>query len=474
MKIISVVGARPNFMKIAPLVHAIDRHNTGLVADTDCGGSGVPADGSSLEGVQGESQTPPARGSGGGKPPLPKFIDHILVHTGQHYDVRMSQAFFEQLGIPAPDINLEIGSGSHAEQVGQTMMAFEKVLQQHRPDWVIVVGDVNATCACSITAKKEHVKVAHIEAGLRSFDLDMPEEINRMVTDRLSDLLFTTDEIASQNLRNEGVPDEKIKQVGNIMIDTLEANRARAAALEIAQIIEDNRLNEARGGEPGTASSAPPAWGVRSTPQTSRAVAEKESTPRPAATKPAGRRQVGPGAEPRSPFPLSYALMTMHRPSNVDEKAVLEPIMRFLMDEVAADLPLLWPIHPRSQKRLQEFGLWDDVVHCGNLILLQPVGYHEMLRLNMDAQLMLTDSGGLQEECCVLGTPCLTLRANTERPVTLTEHGGASILVGNNCTDIRAGYAALRKLPRQPSSPPLWDGRTAERIVGELAKPENR
>ena len=378
MKIISVVGARPNFMKIAPFVRAIEAHNTN-------------------------------------HPDKP--VRHILVHTGQHYDMRMSEGFFRSLSIPDPDINLEIGSGSHAEQVGQTMIAFEKVLLQEKPDWVVVVGDVNATLACSVTAKKLCVKVCHIEAGLRSGDMTMPEEINRLVTDRLSDLLLTPDRLSSENLRREGVPEERIGFVGNIMIDTLEANRDKAAILDPTAILRDNFL-----------------------------------LPR-----------VGcPALEG------GYVLLTMHRPSNVDRQEVLEPILNFLTDEVAAQMPVIWPIHPRARKMLETFSLWSKAVACSNLILLHPVGYHEMLRLNMQATIMLTDSGGLQEECCVLGTPCLTLRWNTERPVTLKEHGGASVLVGNNVDRIRNEFSIALEIGRVPQRPDLWDGKAAVRCVDAL------
>jgi UDP-N-acetylglucosamine 2-epimerase (non-hydrolysing) len=392
MKIISVVGARPNFMKIAAFAHAIERHNADL---------------STKNQEQGTKNA----------------IQHILVHTGQHYDERMSKSFFDVLKIPHPDIDLGIGSGSHSEQVGNTMIAFEKVLQEHKPDWVVVVGDVNATCACSITAKKEHIKVAHIEAGLRSFDMEMPEEINRLVTDRLSDLLFTADELSSENLRKEGVPEERIKFVGNIMIDTLEAHREAAAKRDIATIARDNAL-----------------------------VPLSESQ--------------------RSAFSVpnfSFSLMTMHRPSNVDTKAILEPIIDFLIEEVCKEHPLLWAIHPRAEKQLKTFGLWERVVATENLILLHPLSYHEMLRLNMGADLMLTDSGGLQEECCVLGTPCMTLRWNTERPITLREHGGASVLVGNAVDNLHREYATIQLLDRTAQRPPLWDGQTADRIVEIMA-----
>ena len=372
MKIISVVGARPNFMKVAPFCRALKAYPD---------------------------------------------VQHILVHTGQHYDVRMSEQFFKELDIPNPDINLEIGSGSHAEQVGRTMIAFEKVLREEKPDWVVVLGDVNATCACSITAKKEHIKCAHIEAGLRSRDMDMPEEINRLVTDRLSDLLLTPDRLSNANLKAEGVPDEKIKFVGNIMIDTLEREREKAAVLDINAIAKENLIDEIAGREL-------PVLGER-----------------------------------------GYVAMTMHRPSNVDQAETLVPAMRFFLDEVSKDYPIVWAIHPRAQKMLKTFGLWDEVVANPQMVLVKPLGYHAMLRLNMGARLFMTDSGGLQEECCVLGTPCLTMRWNTERPITLMENGGASILVGNAVDKIREAYKSQIDATRRPSRPELWDGHTAERIA---------
>ena len=264
MKIISVVGARPNFMKIAPFIQVVSAYN--------------------------KSQE--------------EKIEHILVHTGQHYDDRMSKTFFKSLNIPNADINLGIGSGSHAEQVGHTMIAFEKVLLEKKPDWVIVLGDVNATLACSVAAKKLHIRVCHIEAGLRSFDERMPEEINRLVTDRLSDLLLTPDELSIENLKKEGVPTSKIEFVGNIMIDTLESNRAKASNLIINEIIEDNFIQEQKSNI-------------------------FKSTTHP------------------------FALMTMHRPSNVDQNEVLVPIIRFLLDEVCPGIPIIWPIHPRTQNQLQ-------------------------------------------------------------------------------------------------------------------------
>jgi len=352
-------------------------------------------------------------------------IQHILVHTGQHYDDKMSRAFFKALDIPDADINLGIGSGTHAEQVGKTMMAFEKVIQAEKPDWVVVVGDVNATCACSITAKKEHVKCAHIEAGLRSRDMIMPEEINRLVTDRLSDLLFTPDRLSGDNLRQEGVPEEKIRFVGNIMIDTLEAQREKALKLD-PEIIARSALL------PGQAE-------LNTEHQTA--------------------LQGG-----------KFAAMTLHRPTNVDDPDILTAIVDFLIQDVAADMPLLWPVHPRTMKQMTQFGIWENALACDNLLLLNPLGYHELLRLNMAAAIMLTDSGGLQEECCVLGTPCLTLRWNTERPITLREHGGASVLVGNQVNKIRKAYRETLALERKPTRPELWDGRTAGRIVAALEK----
>ena len=379
MKIVSVVGARPNFMKVAPLCRALKAYPQ---------------------------------------------VEHVLVHTGQHYDVRMSEQFFKELDIPNPDINLGIGSGSHAEQVGKTMIAFEKVVREEKPDWVVVLGDVNATIACSITAKKERVRCAHVEAGLRSRDMDMPEEINRLVTDRLSDLLFTPDRISDANLRAEGVPEERIKFVGNIMIDTLEREREKAAALDIHEAVRENLIED--GGD----------------------VAAKNAKLAKGKIKDRG-----------------YVAMTMHRPSNVDQRETLVPAMRFFLDEVAKDYPIVWAIHPRAQKMLREFGLWDEVVAHPNMILVNPLGYHAMLRLNMGAKLFMTDSGGLQEECCVLGTPCLTMRWNTERPVTLVEHGGASRLVGNDVGKIRAAYHEALSTDRKPSRPELWDGHTAERIA---------
>ncbi len=402
LRIMSVVGARPNFMKIAPFAHAIERHNRR---------AGVKQ--------KAESRKQKWRVDDSGQ------IEHFLVHTGQHYDAAMSERFFKVLDIPEPDIDLGIGSGSHAEQVGQTMIAFEKVVRDWKPDWVVVVGDVNATCACSITAKKEHVNVAHIEAGLRSYDLRMPEEINRMVTDRLSDLLFTTDAMADDNLLKEGVSPERIVRVGNVMIDTLEANRTKAEALDIEAIIETHCVSESH-----------------------------------------FSFQLSNFSFTTSPF----AVLTLHRPSNVDHLETLAAIVELLIDDVSSEMPLLWTIHPRTRQRLIDFGLWQRVLDAERIQLLEPLGYHELMALNMKAAMMLTDSGGLQEECCVLGTPCLTLRENTERPVTLVEHGGMSELVGNDPERIQKGFREFLKISRGSHRPELWDGHAAERIVDMLVR----
>jgi len=296
------------------------------------------------------------------------------------------------------------------------MIAFEKVLRERKPDWVVVVGDVNATLACSVTAKKEHTKVCHIEAGLRSNDLSMPEEINRLVTDRLSDLLLTPDLLSSENLIREGVPQEKIRFVGNIMIDTLEENKEKALAYSLQEIIAKNSI---------------------------------------------------PGSYNRfDPSPSKgYIALTLHRPSNVDNPETLRLLVEFLTEQVATAFNLIWPVHPRTLKNLQRCGLLARLLDHPGMILLEPLGYHEMLHVTMGSRIMLTDSGGLQEECCVLGVPCLTMRWNTERPVTLKAHGGASVLVGNDIGLIQKAYHEAISSFAAPSRPPLWDGNTAKRCL---------
>jgi len=365
-------------MKVAPFIKAIGRHNKGINVEK---------------------------------------VTHVLVHTGQHYDDRMSKKFFEDLGIPNADINLGIGSGSHAEQVGNSMIALEKVFENEKPDWVVIYGDVNATLAASVTAKKLHIKVCHVEAGLRSGDIRMPEEINRLVTDRLSDLLLTPDKISIENLKKEGVPDSAIRFVGNIMIDTLESNRDKANALDLDRIVLQNLI----------------------VPKNEVKIKENE-----------------------------YAVMTLHRPSNVDDKEILTKLVNFVINEVSSKLAIVWAIHPRTEKQLKQFSIWDRLILSPNIYMVNPLGYHEMLKLNMYAKIMLTDSGGLQEECTVLGTPCLTMRWNTERPITLREHGGVSILVGNNVERIKEEFFKALKESRNPERPELWDGNTAERCLSEI------
>ncbi|MGB4293181.1 MAG: UDP-N-acetylglucosamine 2-epimerase (non-hydrolyzing) [Bacteroidales bacterium] len=377
MKILSVVGARPNFMKIAPFVKVINNHN---------------------------NNNPDYK------------ITHTLVHTGQHYDFRMSDNFFHDLGIPEPEINLGVGSGTHAEQVGNTMIEFEKVLHKKRPDWVVVVGDVNATLACSVTAKKEIIKCCHIEAGLRSGDMTMPEEINRIVTDRVSDLLLAPDQISVNNLLSEGVPENRIVMTGNIMIDTFDTNIGRAKELNINNIIAGNLA---------TALNKIPTL--------------KENEP--------------------------FAFVTLHRPSNVDDLNILSSITEFLSKEAARELIIIWSVHPRTEKNLKKFKLWDSLAENKNMILLHPISYTETLKLNLSARLIMTDSGGLQEESTVLGTPCITLRNNTERPVTLRQNGGTSVLAGNNPEIIKKEFYNALTMERKPFRPPLWDGHAAERCL---------
>ncbi len=364
MKILNIVGARPNFMKIAPIIEALDKY--------------------------------------------PDIFDHLLVHTGQHYDQKMSKTFFDDLGMPKPDIDLEVGSGSHAEQTAKIMVGFEMVCIQENPDLVIVVGDVNSTMACTITAKKLGIKVAHVEAGLRSRDMDMPEEINRLCTDVLCDYLFTTDHFANENLAAEGVASEKIVFVGNVMIDTLLKHRKMASTYDLLQ-----RLG-----------------------------LKKDE----------------------------YATLTMHRPSNVDDKEILYGILNTL-SLISKEMPIIFPIHPRTRKMCEQFG-FEHFFNNGDKIegiwLTEPLGYLEFLHLNMSAKLVLTDSGGLQEETTVLGVPCITMRHNTERPVTCEV--GTNVIVGSSPEKIlEAAKIALQGSSIVGKIPEKWDGKTAERIVEFLA-----
>ncbi len=361
MRIINIVGTRPNLMKIAPLMEAY----------ADAPG-----------------------------------IEPILVHTGQHYDDNMSDLFFRQLGIPEPDLNLGVGSGSHAVQTAEIMKAFEPVARERDPSAVVVVGDVNSTIACGLVAAKLGIPLAHVEAGLRSFDRTMPEEINRVLTDAISDLLFCTEQSGVENLRREGVAEERIHLVGNLMIDTLLQHRARAAQSPIL-------------GDLGLAS---------------------------------GR----------------YAVLTLHRPSNVDDPETLGRIWDAL-EALQRDMPLVFPAHPRTRRRMAEFGLSPRIDALENLRVLEPLGYLDFLQLMACARLVLTDSGGIQEETTVLEVPCLTLRENTERPVTL-EAGGNQI-VGSDPGRILAAYQKI--VDGQTGSgatPPLWDGRAAGRIVEILER----
>ena len=360
MRILHVVGARPNFIKIAPIMEEMNRY--------------------------------------------PDRFEQVLVHTGQHYDDEMSQVFFDDLDIPRPDVYLGVGSGSHAEQTARVMLAFEPVVLEQRPDLVLVVGDVNSTLACALVCTKLGVQVAHVEAGLRSFDRTMPEEVNRVLTDQIADLLFTTERDANENLLREGVAEEKIHFVGNVMIDTLLRHKERALALDVL-----------------------------------------------------GKYGLGPDG---------FALLTLHRPSNVDVPEVLAGILDALA-EIQAQLHVIFPAHPRTVKRVREFGFEGRVAAMPDLQVTEPLGYLEFLNLMANAQLVLTDSGGIQEETTILGVPCLTLRGNTERPVTVTE--GTNTIVGCNPTRIVTEVLAILEGKGKPGRvPELWDGRAARRIVNML------
>lgn len=360
IKVLNIVGARPNFMKIAPIVREMKRR---------------------------EDEFEP-----------------LIVHTGQHYDEAMSDSFFRDLGIPKPDYHLEVGSASHAVQTAKIMMAFEPIVLQEKPDWVLVVGDVNSTIACALVCSKLGVKIAHVEAGLRSLDRAMPEEINRILTDSISDLLLTTSQDADENLKHEGVADDKIKFVGNVMIDSLFYNLEKAKQLKV-------------------------------------------------------REELGLKVK-------DYAVLTLHRPSNVDEKEVFSGLLDALVS-ISEKLPIIFPVHPRTRGNIEKFGFAEKVKNS-NIRLIEPLGYLDFMNLYSSAKLVLTDSGGLQEETTALAIPCLTLRENTERPITIEL--GTNILVGTNAEKIKQAAFEILDNPtaKDAKIPPLWDGKAAERICDTL------
>lgn len=364
--VMCVVGARPNFMKMAPILRALASH----------------------------------------EPPL----SALLVHTGQHYDASMSDQLFADLRLPRPDISLEVGSGSHAVQTAEVMKRFEPALDEHKPSCVLVVGDVNSTLACTLVAVKKGVPVVHVEAGLRSYDRKMPEEINRVLTDQVADRLYTTERSALDNLLREGIAAERVCFAGNVMIDSLLSNRdvARPARQTLEQHGADaNVLNHPRG----------------------------------------------------------YGVVTLHRPSNVDDATTLSLLLGVLR-EVAQELPLVFALHPRTRNNIERFGL-QGLLDPTRMVMLPPQGYLEMLGLLAGATLVLTDSGGLQEETTALGVPCLTMRENTERPITV--HEGTNTMVGRNVQAIRDGVSEiLAGRGKQGRVPENWDGRAAQRIAADL------
>ena len=364
--VICVVGARPNFMKMAPILRALAAH----------------------------------------QPPIPA----LLVHTGQHYDHGMSHQLFVDLGLPTPDINLEVGSGSHAVQTAEVMKRFEPVIDEHKPSCVLVVGDVNSTLACTLVAVKRGVPVAHVEAGLRSYDRKMPEEINRVLTDQVADRLYTTERSAADNLLREGVAAERVVFTGNVMIDSLLDSRANA-----------------------------------------RSAADTLRTH---------------GLDPKLlDHPNGYAVVTMHRPSNVDEPEVLRALLETL-STVAKQLPLVFAMHPRTRSNIERFGL-NGLLDPTAVAILPPQGYLEMVGLMAGAKMVLTDSGGLQEETTALGVPCLTMRENTERPITVEQ--GTNTMVGRDRAAILGGVAdILAGRGKTGRVPEYWDGQAAKRIAADL------
>jgi UDP-N-acetylglucosamine 2-epimerase (non-hydrolysing) len=365
IRLLSVVGARPNFMKIAPIVRELSKFHD---------------------------------------------IEHRLVHSGQHYDELLSGNFFADLDLPVPDANLETGSSSHAVQTAEIMKRIEPVLLDYKPQMVLVVGDVNSTIAAALTAVKLGINVAHIEAGLRSFDMTMPEEINRKLTDALSTLLFVTEQSGVDNLRNEGVSAERIFLVGNVMIDCLLRHRELAAKSQLLDWL--------------------------------------------------GVRQNSSGSKP-------YAVLTLHRPSNVDDPNTLQGILS-AVSALGADLPVFFPIHPRTRKNVESFGFGGYLVDTQKaergIVALDPLGYLDFLSLSDNARLVLTDSGGIQEETTVLGVPCLTLRENTERPATV-EHGSNQVVGVDSGRILSAARSILQGPAPTLRCPPLWDGKAASRIV---------
>ena len=365
-KILCIVGARPNLMKIAPVITAL---RVG---------------------------------------PSP-FVVRLL-HTGQHYDSAMNDQFFTTLGIPKPDINLDVGSASHAVQTAEIMRRFEPVLDQESPDAILVVGDVNSTIACALVAAKKNVKVIHVEAGLRSYDRGMPEEVNRVLTDQISDILFTTERDARDNLSREGIANERIHFVGNVMIDTLKSQLPHA--IPVAETLRQSGISAAFLG--------------------------------------ANR---------------GYGVLTLHRPSNVDDVSVLRGLLRTIA-EISKKMPVVFPVHPRTQGRIESFGLL-NLINNEQIALLPPQGYLEMLGLMQHARLILTDSGGIQEETTALGVPCITLRHNTERPITVT--AGTNTITGTDPEKIHAAVDdVLRTGGKAGKSPEYWDGKAATRIAAAL------